>query len=305
MQHDRNERACGDPSFERSLFPQGALARWMGLPIAWTESSPHQVRATLTSERNGLVMIDAGATQADFHYGVRAMSCEFTPGAIGFFAVGTELADSRWRWRATRRIALDLDAALPGAEGLLDTLRDLPRRTQIEFHDDELASVLRVMAAEVADGCPRGRLFAESLSLGVALRLQERAARTFERGKLMPAQLQRVQDLVDAQLARDLSLAQLAACTGFSPSQFVRLFKNTFGCTPHQYVLRARLARARALVVDTELSLAAVASATGFSSQSHLTSAFVRAFGVPPGKLRRMRVPSAFSNWVAPKGEGV
>jgi AraC family transcriptional regulator len=221
------------------------------------------------------------------------MSCEFTPGAIGFFAAGTELADSRWRWRTTRRIALDLDAVLPGAEGLLDAFRALPRRTQIEFRDEELASVLRAMAAEVAEGCPRGRLFAESLSLGVAMRLQERMARTFERGKLAAAQLQRVRELVDSQLARDLSLAQLAACTGFSPSQFVRLFKNTLGCTPHQYVLRARLVRARALVADTELSLAAIASATGFSSQSHMTSAFVRAFKVPPGQLRRMRAPPA------------
>ena len=58
---------------------------------------------------------------------------------------------------------------------------------------------------------------------------------------------------------------------------------------PVQYVLRMKLKRARELVTAGELPLAAVAQATGFASQSHMTSAFVRAFGVPPGQMRRQR----------------
>ena len=291
MEHPDEHSACGNPSFEHSLLTPQALARWKGYPMGWIEASPHQVRADLTTERNGLVMIDAGATHADFRYGNRSMSWDFTPGSIGFFAVGTELKLSRWRWTATRRIYLDLDAGLPGSDGVPEPLRRVPARTEIEFRDQELTAVLRSMVGEVARGCPHGRLFAESLSLGVALRLQQRAASRpgdrRERGKLTPTQVRSVQDLVESRPGESLSLASLAAATGFSPAQFVRLFKNTVGCTPYQYVLRKRLERAKELVLAGGLPLAAIADETGFASQSHMTAAFVRVFRAPPGEMRR------------------
>ena len=67
----------------------------------------------------------------------------------------------------------------------------------------------------------------------------------------------------------------------------MRLFKNTFACTPYQYVLDMRLRHARALVLGGQLPLAGIAEEAGFSSQSHMTTAFVRAFGATPGDLRR------------------
>lgn len=291
MEQHEHRSACGDPGFETSLLAATALSRWKGSPVAWIEATPHAVRADLVSERSGLVMIDSGATQADFVYGTRASSWQFRPGSIGLFAAGTELRRSRWRWTRTRRIYVDLDAAWPGGRSLADAYREVPHHTEIEFHDPELSSVLRMMVAEVAAGCPHGQLFAESLSLGVAMRLQERAAARFqrgvERGRLAPAQLRRIEELVTSQLSRDMSLASLAAAIGFSPSQFVRLFKNTVGCTPHQYVVKMKLKRAKELVLAGELPLAAVAQAAGFASQSHMTSAFVRAFRMPPGQMRR------------------
>jgi AraC family transcriptional regulator len=163
--------------------------------------------------------------------------------------------------------------------------------TEIEFRDPELSAVVRAMVREIAGGCRNGRLYAESLSLGVALRLSQRrntrsgAAR--ERGKLSAQQLERVQDLVRNSLGGEVCLAALAAEAGFSPAQFVRLFKNTLGMTPYQYVLRARLERARQLVGASDLALTAIAAETGFSSQSHMTAAFAKTFNVRPGEMRR------------------
>ena len=67
----------------------------------------------------------------------------------------------------------------------------------------------------------------------------------------------------------------------------MRLFRNTLGCTPHQYVMAARIERARDLVLEGTLPLTAVAELTGFAHQAHMTAAFVRAFGTPPGGMRR------------------
>jgi AraC family transcriptional regulator len=291
MQHRDGQSACGNPVFEHSLLTPQDCALWQGAPVGWIDSSPHHVEADLVTERTRLVMIDSGATHADFRYGNRSMSWEFTPGSIGVFTVGTELKLSRWKWTRTRRIYLDLDTALPEVAALLEPMRSLPSQTEIEFRDPELSCVLRTMVQEVAAGSPHGRLFAESLSVGVALRLHQRAASRYggsrERGKLTGGQVQKVRELVEAHLGGNVALAELARCAGFSAPQFLRLFKNTFGCTPHQYVLKARLERARALVVAGGLPLAAIAAATGFASQSHMTAAFVRAFQTPPGEMRR------------------
>ena len=289
MQDDR--KACGDPSFERNMVSPSAMARSRGLPVAWIESSPHSVAADLTTERNCLVMIDSGVTRADFRYGNKSMACELTPGSIGLFIAGTELKLSKWRWNQTRRIYLDLDAALPGGAGLLEPLYRLPLKTEIEFRDAELATVLRLLAAEVAAGSPHGPLLTECLCLGVTLRLQQRTAQRFgggrERGRLTPAQVRAVEDLVSSHLAGTMGLADLARITGFSPPQFVRLFKNTLGCTPHQYVMSARVAKAKDLVLEGKLSLSVIADATGFANQAHMTAAFVRVFRTPPGEVRR------------------
>ena len=138
---------------------------------------------------------------------------------------------------------------------------------------------------------PTGSCFAESLSLGVAMRLSRRAiARSGEgreRGKLTAAQVQRVEELVQSKLGGEASLGMLAQATGFSLSQFVRVFKNTFGCTPYHYVFSARIERARELVISSSVPLAIIAAETGFASQSHMTSAFVRAYKSPPGEMRR------------------
>jgi AraC family transcriptional regulator len=79
----------------------------------------------------------------------------------------------------------------------------------------------------------------------------------------------------------------LAKSTGFSKTQFVRLFKNTFECTPYEYILRARVRQAQHLILSSTKPLAGIAEEVGFSSQSHMTTAFVRSVGVTPGRWRR------------------
>ena len=80
----------------------------------------------------------------------------------------------------------------------------------------------------------------------------------------------------------------MAAEVGLSPLYLARHFKEMFGETPHRYVLRRRIERARRLLL-MGAGIAEVAVASGFSDQSSLTRAFRQATGTTPGAFRRGR----------------
>ncbi len=83
------------------------------------------------------------------------------------------------------------------------------------------------------------------------------------------------------------NMAEIAGAAHMSPHHFARSFKTATGLSPHQFIIHRRVERAKALLSDTDLTLAQVARAVGFSSDSHLSSHVRRLLGVPPGALRR------------------
>lgn len=95
----------------------------------------------------------------------------------------------------------------------------------------------------------------------------------------------RVVEYIHAHLAKELTVAELAAVAGLSPTHFSRLFAGTTGSTPYQFVLACRLDKAKGLLSSSSMTIAETALATGFASQSHLTDQFKRRFGLAPGAL--------------------
>ena len=284
-------REEANPLGERNLLGAQRVACWRGFPMAWLEASPHVEVSDSEVKTTRLAMLDSGCAQAGFAYGRKSFDCDLTAGAIGLFTQGTHMKRIRWKCQDVRRIIVEVDLQRLSDPGLQECVRQLPQQTEVEFRDEGLSAVLRSMVAEAASGSPNGQLYAQSLSLGVALRLQQRGASRgragVERGKLTAAQVQRLDEWIEVHLAQDISLAQLAQVAGFSAAHFVRLFKNSLGCAPYHHVLAVRLARARHLLLASELPITTIAVETGFASQSHLTTAFVRAYKTPPGQLRR------------------
>ena len=90
-------------------------------------------------------------------------------------------------------------------------------------------------------------------------------------------------------LAEDLLLSDIAAVVHLSPYHFARLFKESVGFPPHQYVIQRRVERAKLLLSTTNWSLTAIAHTVGFAHESHLALHFKRLTGVTPRYYRSQR----------------
>ncbi len=162
-----------------------------------------------------------------------------------------------------------------------------------QFQDPLLAHAGGILAGSQWDG-PGDRLALDHLLQWLMVKLvQNYSSRELPEprapGRLSPAQEGRVQAFIEANLSRALSLADLAGQVNLSTWHFARLFRNSFGEPPHQYVLARRLELARRRLLTSEAKILAVALDCGFSDQSQFTRAFRRRFGITPGQLRATR----------------
>jgi len=93
--------------------------------------------------------------------------------------------------------------------------------------------------------------------------------------------------LLSARYAESLGLAEIASVVFASTFHLARLFKRVTGLSLHQYRNRLRLRIALERIVAGEKDLTGLALDLGFSSHSHLTDLFHRAFGLAPSECRR------------------
>jgi len=106
-------------------------------------------------------------------------------------------------------------------------------------------------------------------------------------GGLARPLLRRAIEYVHEHLGAEVSLAQLAEVCQLSPFHFARLFKQSTGFSPHEYLTRCRVDRARQLLMRGARSITEVAIDVGFCDQSHLTRHFRRRLGLTPAAFLR------------------
>jgi AraC family transcriptional regulator len=135
-----------------------------------------------------------------------------------------------------------------------------------------------------------------------ALSLEEKIAELFDRVQLeltgslresvatrwmTSARLKIIDDFIDSNINRELSVREIAATVGLSEGFFIRAFKAAAGKSPHSYLIDRRLALARLLLRTSNHDLREVALAAGFASHAHMTAAFTHRLGIAPSLLRR------------------
>jgi transcriptional regulator GlxA family with amidase domain len=109
------------------------------------------------------------------------------------------------------------------------------------------------------------------------------------RSTLLGWQIQRVSEYVDAHLGGRILVSDLSAIVQRSEGHFSRAFKETFGLSPHAYVLQRRLDQASHLMLVSDDSLSDIALACGMTDQAHLCKIFRQLTGQTPAAWRRER----------------
>lgn len=112
-------------------------------------------------------------------------------------------------------------------------------------------------------------------------------ARSQARCGLTPPVQRRVLAYIDEHLDADISVESLAAVAGLSSFHFLRQFRRSMGQTPHRYVVQQRLARARELLLQTDLSVLEIAWQCGFDDPSHFARRFREQYRLAPSAFRR------------------
>ncbi|BFP43449.1 hypothetical protein FGF1_42940 [Flavobacteriaceae bacterium GF1] len=107
------------------------------------------------------------------------------------------------------------------------------------------------------------------------------------KGKLFGIQTKNILDFVMSNLHQDLNLESLSELVYQSPYHFAKVFKNTTGLSPHQFVLKLRLEKAGELIRMKKSSLTEIAHSIGFYDQSHFTNSFKRFYGMTPKQFHK------------------
>jgi len=165
-------------------------------------------------------------------------------------------------------------------------------RASRKFADRRLSGMVAAVHAEMVAGFPSGRLFLDSVEQAMAVTLvnghavRHRPVQLY-RGGLGSARLRRIRELVHANMEDDLSLDEMAESVGLSTAHFARMFRKSTGETPHQFVLRQRLERAKAMLRAPDARVLDVAVACGFKTQQHFAQVFRDILGVSPTEFRQ------------------
>lgn len=116
------------------------------------------------------------------------------------------------------------------------------------------------------------------------------------RDRLGAARLRQIMRHLDADLAGEVRLADLARELRLSEAYLARAFKSATGTTLHAALMDRRIARARALMTGssgTHWSLARIAAESGFASHSHMATVFQRVLGLTPSQWRGIAIQSS------------
>ena len=158
---------------------------------------------------------------------------------------------------------------------------------RLSGRDETLNRTIFDLAHEIRAGFAGGPAYWQDLTdtlLGRLLRDHLADERNAGRGVLSPEHLARINAYVAENMGETINVDVVADLVARGRSQFPKIFRRSVGMSPYQYIVRLRLKMALEMMRRREMTLAEVASATGFTDQSHFSHWVKRIYGVTPLK---------------------
>jgi len=231
--------------------------------------------------------------------GARSVEGWSSPGCVHLLPANLSATfDGRDHSGASRAIALFIPEAFLSrviAQDWDAEPRNVEFLPQFLGRDPVMEAVLTRLGIEAQNDAPSGQLYAESACEFLAHHMIHAYSSLSThplrvRGGLTGRGQKVVLDYIAASLAQPITLRRLAELARISPRHFERAFRQSVGMPPHAYVMSRRLAAAQQLLLsEPNLSVEEVAARVGFSSSSHLASAFRRHTGYSPTTFRRLQ----------------
>jgi len=270
-----------------------STSAWSGLAFAHVAASPIPFMRRGASEVPWLGLTVAGRSELRWSVGADNFQALVCAGTVTYMDHDYELEKLSSSGDLTGFV-LELDVQeierWTGRDSSAGALlsRHMPRH--IIDADPHIAALMQGMEREIHNGCPSGRLYAESISLAVVSYLWGKFSlrhSTRELNGLSSASLLALKEYIRANVSHDVSLAQMASITGLSPKHLCRCFKQATGKSPYQYLLNLRMDEAKRLLRNRNPSITEVALSTGFATPSHFSTAFRKATGLSPSQYRK------------------
>ena len=165
-----------------------------------------------------------------------------------------------------------------------------------DIHDKPYDEVMLSLAQAILPALERPHKLSRLYLDHVVLAVREHLAATYgafagnprrDQQGLTNRQVRSALEYIEAHVADDVSLADIARACGVSVSSLTRGFRVALDASPHQWVLTRRIALAQRLMSAAKTPLSEIAVLSGFSDQSHLARVFLRHVGASPGFWRR------------------
>jgi len=165
---------------------------------------------------------------------------------------------------------------------------------QIGFRNNQIRHLAMSLLQELNETDLADRFYADSLAIGLAVQLVRRYVSLpqvhFGPGGMAPHKLRKAIGIIEHHLADEdegrVELRTVARQVGMSYFHFSRVFKQSMGMSPTNYIAERRIERAKELLNETELPISEIALRSGFSSQSHFHVAFRKVAGTTPRIFR-------------------
>ncbi len=150
--------------------------------------------------------------------------------------------------------------------------------------------LLGILADEAHNASPAGAVFAEQVVNAILQYLVGDGSALRGRASKSPPSTNKVVnkaiDYIRSRLCERTLLSEIADECGVSVQYLCRVFKSHTGCSPHRYIVRARVNHARALIQSSGQTLAEIAIESGFADQSQMSTAFRKVIGANPSSFR-------------------
>jgi AraC-like DNA-binding protein len=183
----------------------------------------------------------------------------------------------------------DLTVTLSVEAAYLNYLHDSPyfRCPQAAPRDPFITDIMRQLCEEVETSFCGEKMYMEGLIVSFLLHLGATYGHQHKKvfapkGKLSAGQLKNVATFTRNAIRTNINLSMLASAANLSPFHFSRVFRNTMGRSPYQYVLQRKIEYAQKMMHQKEKSLSDIAFSLNFTDQAHFSNTFKRITGVCP-----------------------